>query len=153
MTKKRQRRSAEFKFRVALDAVKEQKTLSQLASEHEVHPGQITQWKKQLLDGGSGIFGQQHVRALQEQTAREAELFEQIGRLQMELAWLKKTSPVACAIPPGKKRLCSSLAARGVCFYNWLRYSKSKTSQLTGVRSAHIWPEPVKKHGSSSRLV
>lgn len=91
MTKKRQRRSAEFKFRVALDAVKEQKTLSQLASEHEVHPGQITQWKKQLLDGGSGIFGQQHVRELPEQTAREAELFEPIGRLQMELAWRKKT--------------------------------------------------------------
>jgi putative transposase len=104
MTKKRQRRSADFKFRVALDAVKEQKTLSQLASEYEVHPGQITQWKKQLLDGGSGIFGQQHIRALQEQTAREAELFEQIGRLQMELAWLKKTSPVACDIPPGEKR-------------------------------------------------
>lgn len=90
MAKKRQRRSADFKFRVALEAVKEQKTLSQLASEYEVHPGQITQWKKQLLDGGSGIFGQQHVRELQEQTAREAELFEQIGRLQMELAWLKK---------------------------------------------------------------
>lgn len=90
MTKKRQRRSADFKFRVALDAVKEQKTLSQLASEHEVHPGQITQWKKQLLDGGSSLFGQQHVRDQQAQTAREAELFEQIGRLQMELAWLKK---------------------------------------------------------------
>jgi hypothetical protein len=44
--------------------------------------------KKQLLDGGSGIFGQQHVREVQEQTAREAELFEQIGRLQMELSIL-----------------------------------------------------------------
>jgi transposase-like protein len=53
MTKKRQRRSADFKFRLALEATKEQKTLSQLASEYEVHPTQITQWKKQLLDGGS----------------------------------------------------------------------------------------------------
>lgn len=89
MARNRQRRSADVTFRVALEAVKEQKTLSQLASEYEVHPGHITQWKKQLLDGGSGIFGQQHVRELQEQTAREAERFEQIGRLQMELAWLK----------------------------------------------------------------
>jgi transposase-like protein len=111
MTKKRQRRSADFKFRVALDAVKEQKTLSQLASEHEVHPGQITQWKKQLLDGGSSLFGQQHVRDQQAQTAREAELFEQIGRLQMELAWLKKTSLVACDIPPGEKRCRLPLGA------------------------------------------
>lgn len=90
MARKRQRRSAEFKFRVALEAVKEQKTLSQLASEYEVHPTQITQWKKQLLDGGSGLFGQQHVRDQQMQSAREAELFEQIGRLQMELEWVKK---------------------------------------------------------------
>ncbi len=90
MTKKRQRRSAQFKFQVALEALKEQKPLSQLASEYEVHPTQITQWKKQLLESGSSLFGQQRAREQHEQTAREAELFEQIGRLQMELAWLKK---------------------------------------------------------------
>jgi len=90
MAKKRQRRSAQFKFQVALEALKEQKTLSQLASEYEVHPTQITQWKKQLLEAGSTLFGQQHLREQQEQTAREAELFEQIGRLKMELEWLKK---------------------------------------------------------------
>jgi transposase len=81
MAKKRQRRSAEFKFRVALEAMKEQKTLSELASEYEVHPTQITQWKKQLLSGGSELFGQQRARDQQAQTAREVELFEQIGRL------------------------------------------------------------------------
>ncbi len=90
MAKKRQRRSAQFKFQVALAALKEQKTLSQLASEYEVHPTQITQWKKQLLEGGSSLFGLQRVREQYEQTAREAELFEQIGRLKMELEWLKK---------------------------------------------------------------
>jgi len=51
MAKTRQRRSAQFKFQVALEALKEQKTLSQLASEYDVHPTQITQWKKQLLEG------------------------------------------------------------------------------------------------------
>ena len=91
MAKKRQRRSAEFKFRIALEALKEQKTFSQLASEYEVHPTQITQWKKQLLESGSSLFGQQRAREQQEQTAREAELFEQIGRLKMELEWLKKS--------------------------------------------------------------
>ena len=90
MGKQRQRRSAQFKFQVALEAVKEQKTLSQLASEYEVHPTQIAQWKKQLLDGGTSLFGQQRVREHQEQSAREAELFEQIGRLKIELEWLKK---------------------------------------------------------------
>lgn len=90
ITKKRQRRDAQFKFRVALEASKEQKTLSQLAIEYEVHPAQITQWKKQLLEGGSRLFGQQHLREEREQTAREADLFKQIGRLKMELEWLKK---------------------------------------------------------------
>jgi transposase-like protein len=90
MAKKRQRRSAEFKFRVALEALKEHKTLSQLASEFEVHPTQITQWKKQLLENGSELFGLQRARDQLAQSEREAELFEQIGRLRMELEWLKK---------------------------------------------------------------
>jgi transposase-like protein len=90
MAKQRQRRSAQFKFQVASEALKEQKTLSQLASEYQVHPTQITQWKKQLLDGGTSLFGQQRRREQQEQSVREAELFEQIGRLKMELEWLKK---------------------------------------------------------------
>ena len=57
MAKQRQRRSALFKFQVALEALKEQKTLGQLASEYQVHPTQITQWKKQVLDGGTSLFG------------------------------------------------------------------------------------------------
>lgn len=90
MGKQRQRRSAQFKFQVALEALKEQKTLSQLASEYEVHPTQIAQWKKQLMEGGTSLFGPQRVREQHAHAAREAELFEQIGRLKMELEWLKK---------------------------------------------------------------
>lgn len=90
MTKQRQRRSAQFKFQVALEAAKEAQTLNQLASSYDVHPTQIAQWKRQLLEGGSDLFGQQRVREQHEQTARETELFEQIGRLKMELEWLKK---------------------------------------------------------------
>lgn len=90
MTKQRQRRSTQFKFQVALEAAKETQTLSQLASTYAVHPTQIAQWKRQLLDGGSGLFGRQRVREQHEQSARETELFEQIGRLKMELEWVKK---------------------------------------------------------------
>jgi transposase len=76
---------------VALEALKEQQTLSQLASEYEIHPTQIAQWKKQLLEGGSRLFGQQRIREQHEQSAREAELFEQIVRLKMDEEWLKKS--------------------------------------------------------------
>jgi transposase-like protein len=79
MAKKRQRRSAQFKFQVALEALKEQKTLSQLASEFEVHPTQITQWKKQLVEARNTLFGQQHLREQQEQTAREASSLSKLG--------------------------------------------------------------------------
>jgi len=90
MTQKRRRYSAEFKFRVALEAAKEAKLLSQLASEYELHPNQISTWKKQLLKEGVEVFKNNQQRQQQDQTAREAELFEQIGRLKMELEWLKK---------------------------------------------------------------
>ena len=90
MTKKRRRYKAEFKFKVALEAAREIKTISQLASEYELHPNQISIWKKQLLTDGAELFKTNKQRQQQDQAAREAELFEQIGRLKMELEWLKK---------------------------------------------------------------
>jgi transposase-like protein len=84
-------RSAEFKAKVALAAVQEQKTVQQLATLFDVHPTQIHQWKKQLLLGTVSLFQSgQEVPDAAAQRAREAELFEQIGRLNMELDWLKK---------------------------------------------------------------
>ena len=90
MTKKRKKYSSQFKFKVALEAVKGQITINEIASSNNIHPNQVSTWKKQLLVEGSTVFGQQAAKQLQEQTAREAELFEQIGRLKMELEWLKK---------------------------------------------------------------
>lgn len=90
MSKKRRRYSAEFKFKVALEAAKEIKPLSQLAKEYELHPNQISTWKKQLLSAGAAVFKNGQPQPGPEQAAREAELFEQIGRLKMELEWLKK---------------------------------------------------------------
>ena len=90
MAEKRKRYGADFKFRVALEAVKGQKTLNELASEHGVHPNQISTWKRQLLDGGPGIFSPNGGQQQRDQEARQGELFEQIGRLKMELEWVKK---------------------------------------------------------------
>lgn len=90
MGKKRRQHRAEFKFKVALEAAKEAKTLSQLASDYQVHPNQVSNWKKQLLSTGAELFKNGQSRQQQDQATREAELFEQIGRLKMELEWLKK---------------------------------------------------------------
>lgn len=91
MSVKRTARSAKFKFQVALEAAKETKTLNQLASQYELNPGQVSQWKRQLLDAGPRLF-EAGVTERDEKAAatREAELYEQIGRLKMELAWLEK---------------------------------------------------------------
>jgi transposase-like protein len=91
MSTKRKRHSAQCTFQVALEAVKGTKTVNQLASEHNLHPTQVSQWKRQLLDAGPGIFSTTALHQLRDQTTREAALFEQIGRLNMELEWLKKS--------------------------------------------------------------
>lgn len=93
MTKKRKRYSAQFKFQVALEAVKGLKTVNQLASEHELHPNQVSQWKRQLLEEGATIFDNGMAQQQQREMAQtEAELYEQIGRLKMEVEWLKKST-------------------------------------------------------------
>ena len=90
MTKKRTQYSNDLKFKIALEAVKGVKTVSQIATEHNLHPTQIGTWKKQLLRHGSAIFTRPNDRQEREDQERETELYEQIGRLKMELEWLKK---------------------------------------------------------------
>ena len=92
MSVKRRNHSPEFKFRTALEAAKEQKTISQLASEFSLHPNQISNWKKHLLENGKIVFQSNGKHELQ--TTQESELYEQIGRLKMELEWLKKKSAI-----------------------------------------------------------
>ena len=90
MTVKRQPRSARFKFKVALEAAKELKTVSQIASEYQVTPGQVSTWKKQLQSQGATLFEHKADRSQHQQEKKEAELYEQIGRLKMHLEWLQK---------------------------------------------------------------
>jgi transposase-like protein len=90
VTRKRRKHSGQFKFKVALAAAKGDKTINEIASEYNLHTTQISNWKKQLLTEGAMVFSSSTARQLQEQEARETELYEQIGRLKMELEWLKK---------------------------------------------------------------
>jgi putative transposase len=91
MTRKRRVFGAAFKAKVALAAVRGDKTTAQLASEFQVHTSQVTAWKKQLLDQAAGLFedGRQQ---RDESGANEQQLYEQIGRLKVEVEWLKKKS-------------------------------------------------------------
>ena len=90
MGKKRQRRTKEVKFKIALEAVKGQKQISEIAAEYQVHPQQVTQWKKELIENGAEIFS-----SFKEKTAKDREkekdtLFRQIGYQQVQIDWLKK---------------------------------------------------------------
>jgi transposase-like protein len=90
MGAKRRRIESAVKAKAALAAVRGDRTASQLAGQFGVHPTQIGQWKRQLLDGAEGLFCDDQRRKAENQDALIAELYEQIGRLQMEAAWLKK---------------------------------------------------------------
>ena len=75
-----------------IEAAKNAETISVIASRHNVHPNQVSQWKKMLYSGAEQLFADQRKTAPSAQQASEAELYEQIGRLKMELEWLKKKS-------------------------------------------------------------
>lgn len=87
---KRTRRkfSGEFKAKVALEAIKAHETINQIAARYEVHPHQATQWKQQLLRQAPAAFAQP--AALRQGDGVQEELYAQIGRLKMQLEWLKK---------------------------------------------------------------
>lgn len=90
MARKRRSFSGAFKAKVALAACRGEKTTAQLAAEFGVHAGQVTAWKKQLLEGAAGLMEDGRSKRATGDTADEEELYEQIGRLKMEVEWLKK---------------------------------------------------------------
>jgi transposase-like protein len=90
MSTQRKRYSAEFKARVALEALKGHKTVNELASTYGVHPTQIAHWKHRLQKEMPEIFSVRRTRREDEQAALQAQLYQQIGQLKVELDWLKK---------------------------------------------------------------
>jgi putative transposase len=92
MGRQRRRFTAQFKAKVALEAIRGDKTVAQLAGEHEVHANQISQWKKQLLDSLPEVFGRRRELDAADQEQLTARLYQEIGQLKVELDWLKKKS-------------------------------------------------------------
>jgi len=89
MSKKRTQYSAEFRAKVALAALRNEQTMSELAAHYGVHPTMINQWKKALVEGASQLFGKGHKRH-QQAEAEVDELYRQIGRLKVERDFLSK---------------------------------------------------------------
>jgi transposase-like protein len=94
MARKRKVHTSAFKAQVALAAVKGDRTVNEVAGQFEVHPTLIHSWKKQLVAGAEAIFAGGTPSKTTDSELLQAELYEQIGRLKMELEWLKKKAAV-----------------------------------------------------------
>jgi len=87
---KRRSFTANFKSKVAIEALQERLTLAELAQKHKIHANQISAWKKELLEGSKEVFKKKRGPKPSAQEEKEAKLYQQIGQLQFELDWLKK---------------------------------------------------------------
>lgn len=92
MPKQRKRHSAELKVKVALEAIKGQRRVNEIAAQYGVHPSQVTAWKRQALEQFPRVFSEGGVREAQEAEQLQARLYQEIGQLKIELDWLKKKS-------------------------------------------------------------
>ena len=88
--KTRRQHSADFKSKVALEAIKAERTRNEIAADYEVHPVQVQQWKKQALEGMASVFSSKRDQQATDQEALTAQLYQQIGQLKVEVDWLKK---------------------------------------------------------------
>jgi len=89
MAGRRRKHTDDFKAKVALDAVKGVKTLAELSSAYGIHPTVIAQWKRQLVTGASGVFATGSGKGKTQEDLTDP-LYQEIGRLKMEVDWLKK---------------------------------------------------------------
>ena len=98
--KTRRQFSAEFKAKAALEALKGLRTLNEIAGELEIHPIQLSAWKRAAIDGLPTVFSNGKQKSANEHEAFVAALYQEIGQLKMELDWVKKKSGVLSARPP-----------------------------------------------------
>lgn len=95
MPKQRKNYSGDFKARVALEAIKGQRTINEIAHRYSVHPSQVTQWRKQALGHLQDGFSNGRARDQHDDEQLKADLYQQIGQLTVELEWLKKRTGVS----------------------------------------------------------
>ena len=88
----RKNHDSAFKAKVALEAIKGEKTMAQISSEYGVHVNQIRQWRQKLLEEMPGVFSDRRQKKDKEAEEMTSELYRQIGQLKVELDWLKKKS-------------------------------------------------------------
>jgi len=86
----RKRYDTQFKARVALEAIRGERTIAEIASAYGVHPNQIGTWKRKLLEEAPRVFSGARERSDKQRKELEAQLYQQIGQLKVELDWLKK---------------------------------------------------------------
>lgn len=90
MSKKRKTYTDKFKAEVALEAVKGMRTLAEIASDYQVHPTQVSEWKRHLLSGVASLFSGSLGKKTKTEEEITAPLYEEIGRLKMDVKWLEK---------------------------------------------------------------
>jgi putative transposase len=95
MAGQRRRFTGEHKAKVALEAIKGQRTVTEIAQHYGVHPNQVSDWKRQALEYMRGGFTDGHRRQAADEDVLRAQLYQQIGQLKVELDWLKKTVGIA----------------------------------------------------------
>ena len=98
--KTRRQFSAEFKAKAAVEALKGLRTLNEIAGELEIHPIQLSAWKRAAIDGLPAVFSNGKQKSATESEAFVAALYQEIGQLKMELDWVKKKSGLLSARPP-----------------------------------------------------
>ena len=89
MTKNRRKHSPSFKARVALEALKGEETIAELANRFEVHPSQIRTWKNYMVEGAAGVFGDDRDKKKENDANLVAQLYQQIGQLKVERDFLE----------------------------------------------------------------
>jgi len=91
MKAKRTHRDKDFKFKVAIEAIKGEKQIAEIVAEFGIHPQQITQWKRELLEKGPEVFSTKAESALKKIEREREALYKTIGHQQVRIDWLKKT--------------------------------------------------------------
>ena len=97
MGKNRRKFSAQFKAKVALEALREEKTMAELAAKYQLHANQISKWKRQVLENSADLFARDYKPSEQRDEAEKEALYTQIGKMKVQIDFLKKVSSKNCA--------------------------------------------------------